>query len=483
MPKTIPKIGLEIHGYLTTKEKLFCRCPTNYKTADPNTNICPVCTGQPGSKPMLPNTGALNKVIAISLMLGCKINHRFVWQRKHYDWPDLPKGYQNTISGAHSIPVAEKGEFIGIRITEAHLEEDPAKWDPATGNVDYNRCGMPLIEIVTEPDFNDSETVKEWLNSLLLTLSYIKAVDPDAGIKADVNVSVSIGNDGKSKDFRHAKNSSRIFKQKQGSRVEIKNLNSIDSIGKAIDYEIKRQAKLLENNEKVVHETRTYSDERGITISMRSKEEAADYRFIPDPDLPIMEIDKKAISKIEQSLPELPHVKVKRFMKQYKIDDYTSSILTSNIDLANFFEKVIEKVNDTKLVSTWVTIELLRVLNYNKKLLHEVSINPYHFISLLNMLKEKKITELAAKKILNDFIPKSFDPGAAMKGKEKIEDKGEIEKICKEVISKNPKAVEDYKKGEQKSLNFLIGEVVKASNRRADSRIVASTIIKLLKGR
>ena len=435
--EAVPKIGLEIHGYLVTKEKLFCRCPTDYKIAVPNTNICPVCTGQPGSKPMLPNSEALNKVIAISLMLGCKISNKFAWQRKHYDWPDLPKGYQNTISGAHSIPVAEKGEFMGIRITEAHLEEDPAKWDPATGKVDYNRCGMPLIEIVTEPDFKDVEKVKEWLNSLLLTLSYIKAVNPDAGIKADVNVSVALG-------------------KKIGNRVEIKNLNSINSIGKAIEYEIKRQEKLLENDEKVVHETRTYSDEEGITISMRSKEGAADYRFIPDPDLPIMEIEKKKIEEISKRLPELPYKKVERFIKEYKLDDYTSSVLTSNIDLANFFEKVIGKVKDTKLVSTWVTIELLRVLNYNKKLLHEVSVNPGHFISLLNMLKEKKLTELAAKKILNDFIPKSFDPEAKMKGMEKIEDRGEIEKICKEVISKHPKAVEDFKKGEQKSLNFLM---------------------------
>jgi len=461
MPKAIPKIGLEIHGYLTTKEKLFCLCPTNYKTAIANTNICPICTGQPGSKPMLPNSEAMDKVIAISLLLGCKVNNRFLWQRKHYSWPDMPKGYQNTISGAYSIPVAEHGEFLGIGITEAHLEEDPAKWDPGTGDVDYNRSGMPLIEIVTDPDFKSADQVAEWLNNLLLTLSYIKAVDPDAGIKADVNVSVSIG-------------------KKVGNRVEIKNINSIDSIKKAVDYEIMRQSRLLEEDKRIVKETRTYSDEQGATISMRSKEEAADYRFIPDPDLPTMDITKEKIESIKSKLPELPHKKVERFIKEYKLDDYTASILTSNIDLANFFEKIIDKVKDVKLVSTWVTIELLRVLNYNKKALHEVNVNPDHFIKLLNMIENKKVTELAAKRILNDFIPSSFDP-STMKEFEKIEDKSEIDKLCRDVIEKNPSAVSDFKKGEQKSLNFLIGEVVKASGRRADSRTVVPILIRMLK--
>jgi len=458
------KIGLEIHGYLITKEKLFCRCPTNYKTAKENTNICPICTSQPGSKPMLPNSEALKKVIAVALMLGCKVNPKFIWQRKHYDWPDLPKGYQNTISGAHSVPVAEKGEFLGIGITEAHLEEDPAKWDPETGNVDYNRSGMPLIEIVTEPHFKNSKQVKEWLNSLLLTLSYINAVDSDAGIKADVNISVKID-------------------KKQGERVEIKNINSIDAIEKAIDYEIKRQSGLLENGEKIVRETRAFNEREGNTVSMRSKEGAADYRFIPEPDLPIVELEKGFVESIRKELPELPHVKVERFVKEYDLDDYTASVLTSDIDIANFFEKIIDKVDDVKLVSTWVTIELLRVLNYNKKSLKDVQIRPEHFISLLKLLQGKKLTELAAKRMLNEFIPNSFDPNSKLKNVEKIEDKSEIDRFCKDVISKNPNAIGDYKRGEQKSLNFLIGEVVKASQRRADSRIVRETIIKLLKAK
>ncbi len=459
---TSAKIGLEIHGYLTTKEKLFCRCPATYKISTANTNICPVCTGQPGSKPMAPNAEALKKVIQISLMLGCKINDRVLWQRKHYDWPDLPKGYQNTISGAHSIPVAEKGNFLGIDITEAHLEEDPAKWDPATGNVDFNRCGVPLIEIVTEPDFKESEQVKGWINQLILTLSYLGAVDPNAGIKADVNVSV-------------------FESGRQGNRVEVKNINSVDSITRAIDYEIKRQSKILKEGKDVLKETRTFIDYTGETVGMRSKEEAEDYRFIPDPDLPVIDIERPLVEKIKKSLPEPPHEKIKRFIKQYKIDEDTASVLTANLDIANLFETVLEKTKDVKLASSWVTIELLRVLNWNKRKLYEVEIYPEHFISLINLIKQGKLTELAAKKMLNEFVPKSYDPSEKLKSMGRVTDEKEIEKWCHQAISSNKSAAEEYKKGEEKALNFLMGEVMKLSQRRADSQTVRKVLAKLLK--
>jgi len=197
------KIGLEIHGYLLTKEKLFCTCSTPYKqksTIEPNTNICPTCTGQPGAKPMLPNKEAIHDVIKIAAMLGCKINtEKLIWQRKHYSWPDLPKGYQNTMSGSYSIPIGEKGLFQKIGIRCIHLEEDPAAWNPETGEIDYNRSGLPLVEIVTEPDFTSSKQVIEWLKSLVLTLAYIKTLDKEAGIKADVNVSTQAGKELKSK--------------------------------------------------------------------------------------------------------------------------------------------------------------------------------------------------------------------------------------------------------------------------------------------
>jgi len=456
-----PKIGIEIHGYLTTKEKLFCRCSADYKSAGQNTNICPVCTGCPGSKPMAPNAEALKKCIAIALMLDCKINNKVIWQRKHYDWPDLPKGYQNTISGAYSIPVAEIGKFNDVIIRECHLEEDPSKWDPETGKIDYNRCGVPLIEIVTEPDFTSSKHAREWLNQLLVALSYIKAVDKDAGIKADINVSVNVNG-------------------KQGERVEIKNLNSVYSVEKAIDHEILRQSSLLEKGEKVKRETRTFNESGKTTTVMRSKEQAEDYRFIPDPDLPIIEISKDLVNEIQKIIPESPNLKIKRFVEKYGIDEKASKVLASDLKLADFFDKIACKIS-ANLASSWITVELLRVLNWNKKTLEEVDINPDHFIELLQLIEKKEITELAAKKMLNDFIPKSFSPSTKLKKAGRIYDIKEIEKICKEIIKKNKQAVEDYQKGGQKALFFLMGEVMKATNRRADSELTEKTLIELLK--
>jgi len=452
------KIGLEIHGYLTTREKLFCRCSTEYKESEVNTNICPICTAQPGCKPMLPNNEALKKVIAISLMLGCKINEKIIWQRKHYDWPDLPKGYQDTTSGAYSIPVGIGGNFLGIRIRHCHIEEDPSRWDPETGNIDYNRCGMPLIEIVTEPDFKTSKQVREWLKQMLVLLSYIAAVNENAGIKADVNVSVG------------------------QERVEIKNVNSIYSIERAIDYEILRQKDLIEKGEKIKRETRTFSDLQKVTISMRSKEEEADYRYIPDPDLPIIEIDKKLVQEIEKNLPESPDTKIKRFVKQYNLTEYDSKVLSSNLELAEFFEKIIKITKGIeKMAASWITIELLRVLNWNKKELKDIDVKPEHFAELLTLIHEKKMTELVAKQILNKFVPKSFSPTKGLEQTARIDDRHEIEEICKKVIKDNAKAVEDYKKGEEKSLHFLIGQVMKETKGRADNKISKELLLKLIK--
>ncbi len=334
------KIGLEIHGYINTKEKLFCSCKAEHgsKHAKPNTNICPICTGQPGSKPMLPNKEAVDKAIQIALILGCKLNEKLTWQRKHYNWPDMPKGFQNTMSGPYATENGTKGKFLGIGITECHLEEDPAAWNPETGEVDYNRSGSPLIEIVTDPDFKDAEQVVEWMKQLLATLSYIKAIDKNAGIKADVNVSIP-----------------------GGTRIEMKNINSLTNIQKAIESEIKRQQKSKPKSQ----ETRRYDPEKDITQLMRTKEQAADYRFISDPDLPTINIQKKRIKDLESKLPETPQEKLNKLIKKYKIDKKPAEILTKQLAVAELFENVIEKSNP-KLAVRWVTEELLSVLNYNK---------------------------------------------------------------------------------------------------------------------
>ena len=451
------KIGLEIHGYINTGEKLFCRCKTVHglKFSEPNTNICPICTGQPGAKPMLPNKSAIDKSIQIGLILNCKINPKLIWQRKHYDWPDLPKGYQNTISGAHAKTTGENGEFMGIKIREIHLEEDPAAWNPKTGEIDYNRSGSPLIEIVTEPDFSSAEQVIDWLKQLVLTLSYIKVFDKKSGIKADVNISLP---------------------ELKGERVEIKNINSLKNIKTAIEFEISRQ----KTDVPKVQETRMFDESKGATLKMRSKEQAEDYRFISDPDLPAIIIEKSRVEKIKSAIPETPQEKLKKLIKKYNIEKKYAEILTKKIDIAEFFEKIIEKANP-KIASQWTTIELLSVLNYNKKEFEDVEISPEHFIELLKLIENKKITELKAKEILRSWKEKSSSPAKEAESSSKISSEGEIEKVAKKIIKENSNAVKDFRAGKSESLNFLIGKVMQKTNKRADFKTAREVLEKLLR--
>ncbi len=453
------KIGLEIHGYIDTKEKLFCTCNNNHKEKSPNVNICPICTSQPGSKPMLPNKEAINKTVQIALMLNSKVNTLdnkkvLIWQRKHYNWPDLPKGYQNTLSGTYAIPVAENGKFLDIRIRELHLEEDPASWDPETGCIDYNRSGAPLIEIVTEPDFSSSEQVSNWLKQLILILSYIKALDKNAGIKADVNVNI----------------------QGKSIRTEIKNVNSISEIEKAIEHELERHNK--ESPQK--QETRRWNSKSGKTESMRSKETQADYRFITDPDLPVIKIYEKNVKQIEKNLPESPQEKLSKLIKKHKISESDAIILTKNLELVELVEELSKHVEIKNHIS-WITIELLRVLNYSKKSLEDVEIEAKHIGELIKAVKDKSITELKAKQIMNEFVPKSFSIKEKIKTNERITDKSELKEFCKKVIHANKKAVEDFKSGKHESFNFLMGEVMKLSNKRADFKIASECLKELLK--
>jgi len=452
------KIGLEIHGYLNTSEKLFCKCSAlTEKGETPNTRICPICTGQPGCKPMLPNKEAMKKLVQISLILGCKINHdkKLIWQRKHYNWPDMPKGYQNTISGAYSIPCAENGKFKGIKIRECHLEEDPAKWDPETGKIDYNRSGLPLIEIVTEPDFVKAEQVAEWLRNLILSLSYIKSLKKE-GIKVDTNVST------------------------YGDRAEIKNINSVENIVRAINYEIKRQIENYGQNTEQKRETLSFDEKSGKTIKMRDKESAEDYRFIPDPDLPIIKLNEKEIEQIKRELPETPDEKLEKLLKKYKLEKYDAEILAKNLDLVDFFEKLAEYVDAKKYIS-WITIELLRILNYNGKKLDdsEIDIKPCHLAELIQAIDKKEIIELKAKQIMNGFIPKSYSIKSIKKDIKKLGEK-ETEEICKKTIKINEKSVLDYKSGKKEAFNFLLGEVMKLSNRRADFTSTKKILTKLI---
>jgi aspartyl-tRNA(Asn)/glutamyl-tRNA(Gln) amidotransferase subunit B len=441
------KIGFELHVYIDmneTKKKLFCNC--SISEAKPNSNTCPVCTGQPGNKPMLPNKEAVDKTVKAGLMLNCNINKDLLFQRKHYSWPDLPNGYQKTMSGSYSVPAGEHGNFEAIGIREIHLEEDPARWDPVTGKVDYNRSGFPLIEIVTEPDFKSSKEVREWVKRLLRTLSYVKAVDKTAGIKSDVNVSIA-----------------PAFK-----RVEIKNVNSLKSIIKAIDYEIARQ------QEEPVREmeTRAWDDAKEQTIFMRKKETLQEYMFIPEPDLPVVKIDDAYIRKIEEQLPERPEAKAEKYIK-LGVPKEDAAILSSERLLAELFEKVADEI-DPKLAAKWLRRELLRVMHYNKKDMSDLKIDAWHLIELLKMVEAKNITETTAQKILEKLIEKPFSPKEYVEkeGLGQISGEEELRKLCREAVSENQGAVEDYKKGEEKALNFIVGKVMQKTRGKADPAVV-----------
>lgn len=445
-------IGLEIHCYLKTKEKLFCGCSASRERGlRANTLICAVCTGQPGAKPMMPNGDAVRKAVQIALVLGCTVSSRMPWMRKHYSWPDLPKGYQTTLSGHGAVPLGVGGNFHGIGITEMHLEEDPASWEPGTGKLDYNRSGLPLVEIVTAPDFSTAEEVQAWLGKLVHHLGYLKAVDTNAGIKVDVNVNIP----GKSK------------------RVEVKNVNSIDEIGKAIAFEFERQLQEGGKSE----ETRRWDASTGTTTVMRSKEGAADYRFLSDPDLPALCIAPSFVHELRQGLPEAPDVKLTKLVKHYHIGEQDARVLAAHIDVALFFEAVAQTVDGT-FALPWVTGELLRFLHYNNTTLDAVDLSVEHFSALVTFVKEGKLTPLQAKDILNSWYPQSSLPSTS---EGKISDETQLQVFIEQVLEEQKKAVADFKAGEPQALNFLLGAVMKASHKRADYALARKLLLIHLK--
>ncbi len=444
------KIGFEIHEQLKTQQKLFCECSTDYMHAEPNTNVCEICTGMPGAKPMPLNEKALDAVIAIALMLNCDIKREVYIQRKHYDYPDLPNGYQRT-----STPIGVNGELAGVRIWEVHLEEDPGKYDPITGRVDYNRCGVPLVEIVTAPDISSAEHAREFLKELRKVLEYTGVVREEGGtMRADVNISIE-----------------------GGARVEIKNINSIKGVYRAIKFEIARQQNLLKRGIKVKRETRAFLEEQMITKAMRTKEEAQDYRYIPDPDLLPIFITQERIEKIKQSLPESPFEKEKRFIKQYGIDAETAKVLASELELANAFEEVAKHV-DARIAALWIKDELKRILNYNDLTFKQSGIKAEHIVELIKMMQSKEITQKTAKKIMEILVKNPKSPKEIVKelGLSRIADKESLEKIVEEAINENKKAVEDYLNGKKEALNFIVGAVMRKTRGRADAKIVLELI-------
>ena len=443
--------GLEIHVQLETKSKLFCDCPTNYQEAPINTNICPVCLNQPGAKPHPTNEKALENALMIALMLNCEIDQGVTYfMRIHYDYPDLPSGYQRT-----SVPIGINGELNGIRIREIHVEEDPGQFKPDRGTVNFNRSGIPLVEIVTEPDIKSPEEARNFLNELIRVLQYSGGARGEGTMRADVNISINGGN-----------------------RVEMKNVNSIKGAYRALIFERNRQKRNLERGVETKHETRAYVESQMITTAMRLKEDADDYRFITDPDLPPMQISDETIQKVLDTMPEAPHNKVKRFVKDYNIDEETAKVLTSELDLAISYEEVVKEI-DPVFAAKWMRDELKRVLTYNKLDFASSEISVESLIELLNMIQSKEITVKAGQRIIeqmpnNEKSPKAIAEELGLLGVVKDD---EILAAVKQAIEENPKAVDDYLSGQKASINFLVGQVMRLTRGKADP----GETVKLLK--
>ncbi len=462
-------IGLEVHVELDTKTKLFCSCPTK-GSEEPNTRTCVVCLGMPGSKPVL-NRKAVEFALKLCLALNCKISPELIFSRKSYFYPDMAKNYQIS---QYEIPLGTNGKLKlkdgkEICITRVHMEEDPASLIHPSGLkesqyvlVDYNRSGNPLVEIVTKPDLNSPDEARDFMKKLITVLNYLEIFDINSGIiKADANISIEESN---------------------YTRIEIKNITGFKEIERALFYEVERQKNETKSHKKIEQETRAWDSERGITFSLRKKETEEDYGYIIDTDLTIVEITDKLISETKKSMPELAHDKVKKFIENHKIKKEDAEILAAEKGLAEMFEKVAEEV-DPVLAAKWLRRELVRVLNYNKKELHEVKIDEKHMIDLLKLVENKKITDNVAAKILEKLVENPFDVNEYVKKEslEAVSDVSELEKYCKESIAENPKAVEDYKKGEAKALNFIVGAVMRKSKGKATPKEVNEIILKLIK--
>ncbi len=455
------KVGLEIHGYLNTKEKLFCKCKTEI-TDEPNINICPVCTAQPGAKPMLPNKEALYKVLKLALVFGSKINLKTNFQRKHYTWPDLPSGYQRTVSGSYASFTAEGGEFRGIRIREIHLEEDPAAWDPVTGRVNYNRSGWPLVEIVTEPDFSSPKEIAEWLKELRLYGEYLD-IFSQLGFKSDINVSIE---------------------ESGFQRVEIKNVNSFKNIVRAVEVEVKRQKEIITQGGTIARETRRYNEELEITEFMRSKETGEDYMFIPEPDLPNIVLTEEDIKALKKEIPELPHEKRERY-KKFDLGQEDIEVLVSHPYLAKLFDKSIEEGLNPRETGLFLRREVIRVINYHNDTFEDIKKKEIEneILNILKLLSKEEITYRTAQKLIEILYEKKININEYVEENNLkiVKDSGMLEELCKKLIEKNEKAVNDYKKGNEKALNFIVGQVMRETKGTADPHKVLSLLKELTK--
>ncbi len=463
-------IGLEVHVQLDTDSKIFCSCSTEFGS-EPNTNTCPVCLGLPGTLPVL-NKKAVDYLVMTGLALNCEIATYSKFDRKNYFYPDLPKAYQIS---QYDLPIAKDG-FIEVEteegthkigITRIHLEEDAGKLihegsiDRSSGSlVDYNRTGVPLAEIVSEPDIRTPEQAREYLNYLKKTLEYLGVSDcnmEEGSLRCDANISLRPRGD---KEF--------------GTKVELKNMNSFKAIEKALAYEQKRQRQMIEAEETIVQETRTWDEDKSKTISMRGKEEANDYRYFPEPDLVPLEINESWENEIKEKLPELPAVRKKRFIEDYDLPEYDADVLTDSRELADLFEECVSEYEDAKEVSNWIMGEFLRLVNEEKMEVEETKITGQLLGKMLKMMDEDVISSKIAKTVFEEMFYTGKDPEDIVeeKGLKQISDEDKLEKLVEEIIEDNPDVIEDIRNGKDKAIGYLVGQVMKETKGKANPQMV-----------
>jgi aspartyl-tRNA(Asn)/glutamyl-tRNA(Gln) amidotransferase subunit B len=468
-------VGLEIHCELLTKTKIFCGCTTEFG-GQPNTHCCPICAGMPGELPRL-NKGVVEYAAKAGLALNCKIANISSMERKNYYYADLPKGYQLSqffvpLCGQGYLDIQVNGQEKRIRIRRIHMEEDVGKlvhdqsYDGSL--VDYNRSGVPLIEIVTEPDISSAQEAEAFLTKLKAILQYIGVSDckmEEGSLRCDVNITVTDTDTGKATKI-----------------TEVKNLNSFKAVYKAIEYEEIRHRKVLQEDQPVIKQTRRWNDDLGKTTLLRTKGESQDYRCFSDVSVLPIEIDNEEIQDIRASLPELPDDKYKRFIAEYGLPEYDAGVLTSSKDLSEFYEDCAKIHGDAKTVSNWVMGDLLRLIKEKDVELKDIKITPQQLASLLEYIDKGTISGAMAKKVFDEMFETGKDPGVIIKerGMTQISDEGKLREIIKEVIAQNPKSVEDYKGGKGKAIGFLVGQTMKATKGSANPQMVNKLLKELL---
>lgn len=469
-------IGLEVHVELATKTKIFCGCSTAFGGA-PNAHTCPVCTGMPGSLPVL-NRKVVEHAMAVGLATNCTITQNCKFDRKNYFYPDNPQNYQISqlylpiCRNGHVDIELEDGSIKPIRIHEIHMEEDAGKLIHVEGQkvslVDYNRSGVPLIEIVSEPDMRNAGEVIAYLEKLRLIIQYLGASDcklQEGSMRADVNLSVrEVG----AKEF--------------GIRTEMKNLNSFSGIERAIEAEKERQIALIEAGEEVIQETRRWNDDKGFSYAMRSKEDAKDYRYFPDPDLVSVQISDEWILNVRSRQPEFKTEKMKRYKEEFQIPDYDINIITDSKKLADIFEETTAICNNPKKVSNWLMVETMRILKEKSMDAEDITFSPVNLAKLINLAEAGTINSSVAKEVFEKIFDSDIDPDKYVEenGLKQVNDEGALRKAVEEVIEANPQSVADYKSGKEKAIGFLVGQTMKIMKGKANPGMVNQMLKEIL---